>query len=295
MKKFQTAKIALSLSLACMLFVAPLSASAQTNKNASVDSSHSGKESIDTTITLPSLTAEITIGQGGKYLLLPKLSEKAKEYGFSIDGDYLKLSTSVTKDGTTLYTKYKLTWSAAKPAYASVKADGTVSANKVCKLKDNDAYYCAPVVCSVPDVIYKNLSNEKFKFADGIIYKNNVTVVAPEDLLVYYLGVWSEDLTDTDAQHFNDYNNDSSTVKNNLRLMAQDVTEHCHSSNFKITALTKINNGLVRAYLKTMDPKAGSHYYVLKFNNADGSNKISVVARDYCEKEYTLQGSYTRN
>lgn len=294
MKKFQTPKIVLSLSLAFMLFAMPIGASAATNNNVSVDANT--KHNATATITLAKCPAEITIGVDGKYELLPKLSAIATRYGFKVvDKDTIKLQTGVNEAGNAVYTKYPVTWSAEKSNYASVNSTGVVSANAICKTKADGAYYRAPITASIPDVVYENANGDKITFDGGVFYQNNVTVVPQEDLLVYYLGVWEEDGTDTDAQHVKDYNNNSATVKNNLRLMAQNSTAHCYSSAFSVTALTKTNDGTVRAYLKTTDSKAGSHYYILAFRNNDGSNTVTVQARDYCETAYDTTGSYTRN
>lgn len=292
MKKFQTPKIVLSLTLAaCMLFAAPTAAaSAATNNNASVDTARS-------TITLVRRTAEITIGVDGKYELLPLLGSAAKDYGFEVvDQKTLRLHTGTDRaTGKPIYTKYPITWTAEKPAYATVNSAGVLSANKVCLTNADGYYYRAPITASIPNVTYKNVDGVKLRFDSGIFYQNNVTVVPQEDLLVYYLGVWEEDGRDVDAQHSKDYDNDSYNVKNNLRLMAQNSTAHCFSTAYSLTALTKTNDGTVRAYVKTTDAKAGAHYYILAFDNNDGTNTVTVQARDYCETTYKTMGYYSRS
>lgn len=301
MRKFKSSKAILSMALAFSMCVAPLTAGAATNNQSSVDPNGNPGYGVETVYTLNRKNSEITIGLGGKYDLKPSLSATAKEYGFvlvknadgTINPNKVALHTS-TINGIDYYTEIPVTWTATKPTYATVNSNGTITAKKVCLTKTNGSYYTAPVTASIPNVVYTNAAGEKVRFADGVFYKNLVTVVPERDLSVYYLGVWVEDLADDDAQHYADFDIDSDNVKSTLKDMAQYVTKHCYSTNFKVLAFTKTNDSLVRAYIKTTDVNAGNHYYVMTFDNNDGANKITVSSRDYCDSSYKVTGTYYR-
>lgn len=277
----------------CVTTVVP--ASAATNNNTSVDPGTSSAG----IYTLPKKNAELTIGQGGQYQLQLELSKKAQDFGFFVGTDGgLRLRTR-TSDGTLVNQRINVTWSAQKSYFADITSGGKVLAKNVCKTYYNSVgekvYYTAAVTASIPNQVYKNADGDQLRFTDGMIYKNRVTVVPERDLLVYYLGVWEEDDVDNDALHIRDWDLDSANVKTMLRDMAQNVTQHCYSKDFSVLALTKTNDGVVRAYLQTKDTKAGNHFYIMKFETTNnGENTVTVRSRDYCDDSYETTGTYTR-
>lgn len=239
-------------------------------------------------------------------------------YTYNVDSDGIVKQTPV-------WTDVDVTWKSNLPSYASVSSNAIISANKVCKYKDEDnkIYKQVVITATVPDedyIAYK-IGDEKGKarrvfFRNGIVSKYLVTVVPETDLLVYYEGVWDEDYKtehSTDGQHRDgDYAVTGTTKSKYVKLleMALDMSTtiydgdgatHYASSGIsdiedaKVTAITKTNNNKVRIYYTVKDDKDGVDYYCLKFNTKnDYTNSLNVMFREYEDNEYIKLGTYYR-
>lgn len=276
--------------------ITPMTAvSAATNNQASTDSRKDNEASVTVTATIPTAKKEITLNVGGTYQLKPSVSKVASELGFWIEGNNLKVN-KVNAEGDTYTETYPLVWKTNKKK-VSVSATGKVKGLKVSTINPSTGnYYVTTVTASVdPSTSFVGENDITYLFEDGVVFTQYVTTVPTEDLNVYFQGVWSEDFSDNDAQHTSDYAVRETNVNDQLKAMAEAVTGHCVGTTYEIVSFTKTNDGCVRAYITTHNEKAGNHYYVAKFYTTEsGKNKITFTQRDYCEKEYTVSGSYNR-
>jgi hypothetical protein len=291
-KKFLTMSLALAMT-ATTLFT-PASVKAETNINKSVDDLLNSNLVTSVAVTLPTKRSEITIGVTGKYeLKLSKigLSQEALDAGFFVLNDsqigYLNEKDEVVA--------VNVTWTSAKPAYVTTTGKGIITANKICKTKADGSYYRVPVYASIGDTTITCADGTTINFKDNAVAKSLVTVVPEEDLSVYFLGVWTENDADVDAQHKTDYAVTSANVVDQLKAMSEAVAEHCVGTSVDVVAYTKTNDGSVRAYLTTKSEDAGKHFYILTFSTSNKTNKINVAERDFCESEYSSAGSYYRD
>ena len=283
MKKMKNFKTVLSLALALALGFAPAVANAAPpNTNQSVDGLKR--------LYLDAARSEITINLGGQYKLLPKLTPEAEEFGFLVTtSGRVGLRTEIG------IVYYSVNWRTQSNYYVSVNSTGTITANRISPKTTLNNYRPTKVYAYIPAGRYVNEDKRVAWFETGLFTVHYVTVVPEEDLSVYFLGVWSEDKADSDAQHYADYPVKMSNLETQLRVMAQNATKHCNTNSSKMIAYTKTNDGIVRAYFKTYHSEAGDHYYALAFDtNSKAVNKLEVNARDYCDNEYEYMGAYLR-
>lgn len=350
MKKTMKSMIAATLAvlMAVGSFTAPNASAAKANIDASIDDAYT-----TSSLSLGAKVQEITIGKtdvsegkyklnlttqdtNGVYTSISKLANKyfrvvdnntlsyISGYTYNVDSDAIVDTVAVWKD-------VKITWKSNLPSYASVSSNAIISANKICKYKDetNKIYKQVVITATVPDedyIAYEIIENKKGElekgssrrifFRNGIVSKYLVTVVPETDLLVYYEGVWDEDYNtkfSTDGQHRDgDYAVTGSTKSKYVKLleMALDMSTtiydgdgatHYASSGIseiedaKVTAITKTNNNKVRIYYTVKDDKDGVDYYCLRFNTKnDYTNSLDVMFREYEDNEYIKLGTYYR-
>lgn len=288
MKKMKNFKTVLSLALVAALGFAPVAVNAAPpNTNQSVDA----QTGADTKIYFKSKKSEITIGLGGEYRLIPKTNKTVSDFGFEV----LPTSNKIRLLTPTGYEYYNVTWKTQSSYYAPVDTNGNIVAKNLSPKDAFNQYIPTKVYACIPAGAYTNAAGDTIWTENGVVTTFEVTIVPEEDLSVYFLGVWSEDEEDTDAQHVVDYAVKNSNFETQIRAMAQNATKHCNTDKSKIVAYTKTNDGVVRVYFKTFHASAGTHYYCLAFQtDTEGLNKLDVNARDYCETEYTYMGSYLR-
>lgn len=293
MKKIKGFTAVLSMALAFSLVAAPvMSSAAVPNKNQSVDN-NTVIESVTKTY-LKAQQSEITINIGGKYNLIPKLTKKARDFGFVVTtGGKVGLRTNVAGKEVIVY--YPVTWTSANNSYVTVNSKGMITARQVSAKNIMNSYIPTAVRATIPAGAYTNFAGDTVYLENDLFTTYDVTIVPEEDLSVYFLGVWSEDVVDTDAQHVVDYAVNNNNIETQLRIMAQAVTKHCSVKNANFIAYTKTNDGVVRAYFTTHDPIVGTHYYSMAFStDSQGVNRILVKDRDYCDTEYEYTGTYLR-
>lgn len=295
----QFLSMSLALAMVVTAFTTPLVAGASTNNNTSVDKKNNSKVEVATTTvyTLPAMRNDMTLGVTGVYQLkLSKigLTEVAKEYGFTVLDDKTLGYTSLVGDKL-VDKKVSVEWNSSNSKYATINSVGKATAKKVCKINpDTGNYYTVALNATIPNVTYVNSEGQLVQFKGGIVATTNTTVVPEEDLAVYFLGVWEEDLKDSDAQHKDNFAVNSYNVEDKLKEMAESSTNHCVGNSYDVVAYTKTDDGSVRAYLVVDAGKAGSHYYTLTFKSASGDNRIDITHRDYCDTTYTKAGSLSR-
>ncbi|MGN0243243.1 MAG: Ig-like domain-containing protein [Lachnospiraceae bacterium] len=207
---------------------------------------------------------KLTIGKGGKYVVVAKLSDSAKEAGFKLTASKKTVWRYEMVNGVTVKVKYPITFASSNSSIASVEKDGTVKANNLGTAR-----------------ITATIKSENF--TGGAIYKCYVTVVPEESLLVYYYGTWNGA----------DYKVKCSNVESKLLEMAIDeakkIGRNYPYSDSDLVAVTKQGKTL-RAYFKTTHGDSGVHYYVLKLND----NSITVSHRPWDVDTYEKVGKIAR-
>lgn len=306
MTKFKNVKKLLCMALAATMLVSPVTVGAEERTNVSVDPLTQAANQISVRKQLSPWVKSITLSQGSVYKLNPSaastmgVSNPVVET-FNVDGDscvmrfYLKNTNTLT---ARLYVNGKLegtkdvrvTWTSNFSSYASVDQTAKLTANRVCKVV-NGKYAHVKIQGKLPTGTVFSYGGHEFTFEDDVFATYKTIVVPEEDLSVYFLGVWDEEYTDPNAQHYGDWPVTSSNYVEQLKNMAVNVTRHCDGTP-TLMALTKTDNGKVRAYLRTSNTDAGKHYYIVEFytfnDNDDRDNRLRIYERDYCDPKYTL-------
>lgn len=281
----------LATAMVVTTLVTPLVASAAVNNNRAVDTIGSGSLGVKTVYTLPAQKTELTLNQGGKYQLkLSNVGLSKKAQMFTIVNDYTISYDTIENDE--VVTKYLgVEWQSTNESIVKASAKGWLKGIKVSKLNSKGNYISTAVNAVVEEGEYRVLDNgvlKTVKFEGGIIATNKTFIVPTDNLTNYFLGVWKEDLADKNAQHNTNYAINSENVAYQILKLAEDATKHCKGEAFEIFALTKSKNAKVRAYVKTTNKDAGTHYYVVTYlNDGEGFDKISVVERDWCATKYS--------